>query len=122
MTNTDIEQLEFKLQAKRQELIARISGGARELNVGGGEPDMIDRMQSMAHRDKTAAMLSRLSSTLAEIDRALRAISEGEYGVCADCGEPIALKRLQVMPWATYCLPCQEHSEMEQNLWRGAAA
>jgi len=72
---------------------------------------MIGRMPSMAHRDQIKAILSRFSSILRDMGRALCAISEGWYGVCADRAEVIAAKRLQVMPWATYCLGCQEHSE-----------
>lgn len=43
--------------------------------------------------------------------RALRMIDEGTYGVCIECSNPIAERRLQMNPNATRCLACQEALE-----------
>jgi RNA polymerase-binding transcription factor DksA len=48
---------------------------------------------------------------LSEVGAALRAMSEGAYGTCAECGEPISLKRLKTIPWASRCIGCQEFIE-----------
>jgi len=45
---------------------------------------------------------------LREIGDALRRIDNDSYGVCAECGEPISAKRLDAVPWARYCVSCQE--------------
>jgi DnaK suppressor protein len=42
------------------------------------------------------------------IEGALRRIEDGSYGVCAHCGQPISAKRLQAVPWAEYCVDCQD--------------
>ncbi len=42
------------------------------------------------------------------IDEALQRIEEGEYGLCVNCGEPVQDKRLEALPWARYCLRCQD--------------
>ncbi|HWR50630.1 MAG TPA: TraR/DksA family transcriptional regulator [Bryobacteraceae bacterium] len=42
------------------------------------------------------------------IDAALERMDSGEFGYCAECDEGIPPKRLQVIPWAMYCVPCQE--------------
>lgn len=42
------------------------------------------------------------------IDEALDRLRSGDYGSCLACGEPIPPKRLRVLPWARYCVPCQE--------------
>ena len=42
------------------------------------------------------------------IDAALERLDRGEFGLCADCEEPIPAKRLKVVPWAAYCVPCQD--------------
>jgi DnaK suppressor protein len=39
-----------------------------------------------------------------EIERALEKLDEGTYGVCDDCGEPIAPERLDAIPWAAVCV------------------
>ena len=45
---------------------------------------------------------------LREIADALRRIDQGNYGVCLECEEPISAKRLDAVPWARYCVTCQE--------------
>jgi DnaK suppressor protein len=45
---------------------------------------------------------------LREIGDALHRIDQGAYGVCMECDEPISPKRLDAVPWARYCVACQE--------------
>jgi DnaK suppressor protein len=45
---------------------------------------------------------------LREISDALRRIDHDNYGVCMECEEPISAKRLEAVPWARYCVTCQE--------------
>ena len=48
---------------------------------------------------------------LADIDAALKRITEGTYGICTNCGEPIAVERLEALPWATLCIDCKRDRE-----------
>ena len=45
---------------------------------------------------------------LREIGAALHRMDMGLYGVCSECEEPISPKRLDAVPWARYCVACQE--------------
>src|SRR5258706_16124489 len=45
---------------------------------------------------------------LREISDALRRIDRDGYGICLECHEPISPKRLDAVPWARYCVTCQE--------------
>jgi DnaK suppressor protein len=45
---------------------------------------------------------------LRQIQEALDRLQLGEYGICLACEEAIPTKRLQALPWAKYCVPCQE--------------
>jgi DnaK suppressor protein len=45
---------------------------------------------------------------LREIGAALHRIDKDHYGVCLECEEPISAKRLDAVPWARYCVVCQE--------------
>ena len=45
---------------------------------------------------------------LRQISGALHRIETGHYGVCMECEEPISPKRLDAVPWARYCVLCQE--------------
>jgi RNA polymerase-binding protein DksA len=48
---------------------------------------------------------------LAAIEAALERLEEGTYGICANCGKPIAVDRLDALPWATQCIDCQRDRE-----------
>ena len=45
---------------------------------------------------------------LRQVDEALERLNGGEYGICLECEEQIAPRRLQAIPWASYCVRCQE--------------
>jgi len=53
--------------------------------------------------------LARLRS----IEEAMEALDRGQYGECIRCDGDINEKRLEVVPWATMCVRCQEEAEME---------
>lgn len=45
---------------------------------------------------------------LREVSDALHRIDHDHYGICMECEEPISVKRLEAVPWARYCVTCQE--------------
>ena len=45
---------------------------------------------------------------LREVTDALHRIDHDQYGICLECDEPISVKRLEAVPWARYCVMCQE--------------
>jgi DnaK suppressor protein len=47
------------------------------------------------------------------VEEALDRIDSGDYGTCLACEEPIPAKRLRALPWARYCIPCQESISLE---------
>lgn len=49
------------------------------------------------------------------IEEALERLQSGEYGICEDCQEPIPGKRLQAIPWAKYCVRCQEKNQQREQ-------
>ena len=115
MTKTESINLKASLEAKRLELLAELRGRVHELAIESGQPELVDFIQGMSHRDVTAAMLNQYSTTLAEVERSLRAIAENSYGICMECDAPIALRRLQSIPWAAYCVRCQEQIEAAED-------
>jgi DnaK suppressor protein len=56
-------------------------------------------------------LLQRHIERLREIEDALDRVEEGSYGTCEDCGAPINLERLKVLPFTTVCVQCQEKRE-----------
>lgn len=49
------------------------------------------------------------------VDEALDRLKSGDYGICQACEEPIPPKRLRALPWARYCLTCQETTGAEMD-------
>ena len=52
---------------------------------------------------------------LREIEEALERLRDGSYGTCPDCGMPVSRKRLEAIPWARYCVSCQERRHTGNN-------
>ena len=48
------------------------------------------------------------------LNAALDRLREGEYGTCIRCEKPIPSRRLQVLPWAKFCVPCQEYVTLHE--------
>ena len=51
---------------------------------------------------------------LREVADALHRIETDTYGICPECDEPISTKRLDAVPWARYCVTCQEQIAIRQ--------
>ena len=63
----------------------------------------------MSHDEFISLHLNSLDyGQLRLIEEALDRFRAGDYGVCLACEEPIPAKRLQALPWARYCVSCQE--------------
>ena len=58
--------------------------------------------------------------TLRLIDAALDRVAAGEFGTCLACGEPISNRRLNAIPWAEYCIGCQENLARFEESGRAA--
>ncbi|HEY2845036.1 MAG TPA: TraR/DksA family transcriptional regulator [Bryobacteraceae bacterium] len=49
------------------------------------------------------------------VNEALDRLKSGDYGICQACEEPIPAKRLRALPWARYCITCQETTGAEMD-------
>ena len=50
------------------------------------------------------------------IDEALTRLSEGTYGICAECGIEVSEKRLEAVPFAKLCVQCQSRQELLEKI------
>ena len=78
-------------------------------------PDALDEVQNAAERELAIRNLDRESNLLRNVRAALARIDEGTFGVCLHCEEDISLKRLNAVPWAPYCIQCQEIADKSQE-------
>ncbi len=60
---------------------------------------------------KGLAMRQNTERLLSQVERALARFDDGTYGLCANCGRPIDLARLEALPYAMLCLECQSKQE-----------
>src|SRR5438128_11954927 len=58
---------------------------------------------------------------LRDVVSALQRIDDGNFGSCERCGEAIAEKRLEALPFARYCIDCQRDGEEEERLTTGCS-
>jgi len=83
--------------------------------------DLCDWAASDMEVDYVYMIGERLRQRLYLIKEALDAIENGEFGICAECGEPINEKRLLFMPFTLLCVPCQSELERQARM-RGQLA
>ena len=70
--------------------------------------DLVEEVQSAAERALAVRNLDRDCSQLREVRAALGRIQDGSFGTCQQCEEGIHPKRLGAVPWAAFCIRCQE--------------
>ena len=98
----EVEESRRELLRQRDLLRARPRAAAAE-----SYPDRFDRAAYLYQHSADVSLKNQASSQLDKITAALTRIAIGEYGVCAECGEPVGMRRLRVNPAAIYCLACQ---------------
>jgi len=70
----------------------------------------------LSHDEFVSLRLNSLDyGQLRLVEEALDRVKSGDFGVCLACEQPIPPKRLQALPWARYCVPCQEAIGMSQE-------
>ncbi len=107
-----------KLIEKQRQLVQEV--GKSALYGKGQEDDSIKDVGDQATNAYTREFLFELGNgdrrLLKEVTTALQKIEEGSFGSCERCGEPVGEKRLEVLPFARYCIRCQRAVEEEERM------
>ena len=107
MSKTKLNDIKEKLLAERELLIQKLKGN--DLSIDDSEtPDPVDLAVRNYSKNVQLAVSENESRQLTLIDEALMRIEDEEYGQCQNCEKDINQKRLAAIPWARYCLDCQE--------------
>ncbi len=98
------------LEEKGTDIRTRMSTGSfAEIVHRRGEPSDEGDLSQQSHEEWLFVNRNQLEITvLKQVDAALRRIERGTFGVCLECEEPISNKRLEAVPWARYCIRCQD--------------
>ena len=109
-SDMDVQQYKDALLRKRGEIVG--TGGIKPLQASMETNTRQGDMADQASGNNEVHIQLRLKQTdakiLQAIEEALRRIEKGTYGVCRDCGEPIAEARLAAIPWRRVCIACKE--------------
>jgi DnaK suppressor protein len=107
------QALRKRLENQRDEIINMYKQDLRagQESADDGTEDIVDRANNAYNRELMFSLSDTERNTLLQIENALRRMDEGTYGRCANCGRDIALPRLEALPWARFCVDCQELAE-----------
>ena len=73
--------------------------------------DPVDMTQQAVERDIAVQILDCESTLVRRLRSAIGRIDDGSYGICLECEEEIAPKRLKAIPWAELCIDCQGRAD-----------
>ena len=99
-----------KLEARKAELAARLDRITQNVRRG-YHPDSKERAKELEDAEVVDALGNESRRELAQIADTMQRMDDGTYGICKECGEPIAANRLKAQPYADECIECQEFDE-----------
>jgi RNA polymerase-binding transcription factor len=115
LDETLLGTLKEALLRKRGEILAT-STGTRPLpasmDVNSRQGDLADQASGNNEVHIQLKLKQTDAKILQAIEEALYRMERGTYGVCRDCGDPIAPARLEAIPWTRVCISCKQ----KQNL------
>jgi len=113
VTKTEVNKFKKILENKQDELEQIVRN--RDAITIEKSADALDEVQHAAERELAIRNLDRESNLLRNVRSALRRIDDGSFGICMHCEEEISPKRLNAVPWAPYCIQCQEQADRSQE-------
>lgn len=106
--NTDLKLVRLNLESHLKEASSRaLTDSIRIQQVA----DPVDMTQEAAARDLAVEILDRESALARRLRSAMDRIDDRSYGVCMECENEIGPKCLKALPWAEFCIHCQERAE-----------
>ncbi len=113
MTKTELNNYKKILETKQDELEHLVRN--RDAITIEKSADTLDEVQHASERELAIRNLDRESNLLRNVRSALRRIKDGSFGTCMHCEEEISPKRVAAVPWAPFCIQCQEQADRNQD-------
>ena len=113
MTKTELNKFKKILENKQDELEQIVRN--RDAITIEKSADALDEVQHAAERELAIRNLDRESHLLRNVRSALRRLEDGSFGTCLHCEEEISPKRLAAVPWAAFCIQCQEQADRNHD-------
>lgn len=116
LTKSQIKQFQKILDSKAEEIRDNLyfAGVANTLaDIG---PLHLEDLPGRSHEEWILQNRNNIDVTLLrEVEEALKRIEALDFGMCLECEQPIAMKRLKAVSWARHCVVCQEELAFEQG-------
>jgi RNA polymerase-binding transcription factor len=116
------DALHQMLIRKRQEILKEIEGSLGQSLTEDQQRrlesarDVGDQALMDLDRELGISLMEMRNRRRQAIDEALTRLSEGTYGICAECGVEISEKRLEAVPFAKLCVECQSREELLEKI------
>jgi DnaK suppressor protein len=114
MKNDQVLKIKKRLAALRDEIL-KVIDWRNTAEGGNGAMDEIDQANELIEKEMGFVMSNNMRANLKEVEEALDRIEKNHYGKCLHCGQEISPKRLEVLPFARLCVPCQEKLESKNR-------
>ena len=121
MSVVDTTRFEQILREERQRVLDAISylheetpgslADETEEIIGNSDNHLGDTATATLDREIDYSLEENSEHVLRAIDGALQRITEGTFGICESCGQPISEERLEAIPYATQCIDCRRKGE-----------
>jgi DnaK suppressor protein len=108
------EKFRKRLTEKRKDILDEFKKNVNyrmESASDDGTQDIADKATMAYNKEFLFSLTDTERDMLQLIDEALIRINTKEFGFCASCQNEIKPTRLDAVPWARYCITCQELQE-----------
>jgi DnaK suppressor protein len=104
------QYFEQRLRQRQQELEKAVANTVEQALSSNPDDtrDVADQAVAGYQKELLFTQGSVRSSQLRLVRQALARLSEGGFGDCVRCYQPIGAKRIEALPWTPYCINCQE--------------
>ena len=109
----DLAHYRKLLLRKQAEILAESGGKPLQTSMGNNtrQGDLADQADGTNEVHVQLKVKQTDGKILQAIEEALWRMDHGNYGICRDCGEQIALARLNAIPWTRVCITCKENQK-----------
>jgi DnaK suppressor protein len=117
LSKDKLKMFKETLEAKRKQILENAQNTlADEMTLDADDlPDEMDLASSEYLQSFTFRLRGREKFLLAKVEHALEKIEDGSFGLCEECGEEIAFKRLEARPETNLCIRCKEEQERAER-------
>lgn len=113
ISDADLERFAEALRQKRREVVSLYEHDVKvgQESTDDNADDFADRANNSYNRETMFALSDVERRMVIQIDEALRRLDKGQFGICTHCGSHIGQPRIEAVPWAKFCIDCQEKEE-----------